>query len=109
MPENLQPTFRALADPTRRDILHMLGDQDMTIAEVTAHFDITRAAVKKHLNVLKEGDLIRVRVKGRERINSLYPDGLKPILDWLTYFDQFWDERLLSLKNSIENEELTND
>ena len=65
-----QPIFRALADPTRRDILLMLRDREMTIAEVAGNFDMTRAAVKKHLTVLSDGGLITVHTKGRERINA---------------------------------------
>jgi len=109
MTDTLQPAFRALADPTRRAILNMLGHQDMTIAQVSDHFDMTRAAVKKHLTVLKQGDLIAVRAKGRERINMLHPEGMKPINDWLKFFDQFWDEKLADLKSAIENKEHPND
>jgi len=99
-----QPTFRALADPTRRDILQMLSTQDMTIAQVAENFDMTRAAVKKHLTVLSDGGLIEVRAKGREKINSLRPAGMQPVLSWLSFFDQFWDDRLSALKSAIENE-----
>ena len=60
-----QPTFRALSDPTRRDILRLLAAQEMTIADVSGHFDMTRAAVKKHLTVLSDGGLITVEVQGR--------------------------------------------
>lgn len=104
MPPNLQPAFRALADPTRRDILRLLGDGDMTIGEVSDNFDMTRAAVKKHLVMLSDGGLIAVRTQGRERINSLNADALRPILDWLGWFDRFWDTRLDALKSAIELE-----
>lgn len=106
---SLQPTFRALADPTRRDILHLLGDCDMTIAQVSDHFDMTRAAVKKHLSVLEQGDLIRVRTRGRERVNSLNGAALAPIRDWVSHFDQFWDTRLDALKSAIENKDMTDE
>lgn len=99
-----QPTFRALADPTRRDILLMLRDRDLTIAEVSENFDMTRAAVKKHLTVLSDGGLITVQTRGRERINSLSPEGIKPVLDWLGYFDGFWNDRLSALKTEIEKD-----
>ena len=99
-----QPTFRALADPTRRDILLMLRDKDMTIAEVAGNFDMTRAAVKKHLTVLSDGGLITVRAQGRERINTLNPAGMAPLRDWLTFFDIFWDARLSALKSAIEKD-----
>ena len=100
-----QPTFRALADPTRRAILHMLAQQDMTIAEVSGHFDMTRAAVKKHLTVLSDGGLITVEPRGRERVNRLDPQGFAPVRDWLSFFDQFWDDRLDALKSAIEKDQ----
>ena len=103
-----QLTFRALADPTRRDILLMLRDNNLTIAQVADNFDMTRAAVKKHLTVLSDGGLIEVRAKGRERINQINPKGLAPVLDWLGFFDAFWDDRLSTLKSAIEKD-LNND
>jgi len=104
MPSTHQPVFRALADPTRRDILRLLATRDMTIAEVSDNFDMTRAAVKKHLTALSDGGLITVRVRGRERLNSLNPDGFAPVRDWLTFFDRFWEDRLEALKTAIEKD-----
>ena len=72
-----QGVFRALSDPTRREILRMLSRQDMTISEVVGSFDITRSAVKKHLDILKQGALISTHSKGRESINHLEPDALQ--------------------------------
>lgn len=103
--QDVQGAFRALADPTRRDILLLLSHHDMTIGEVAERFDITRAAVKKHLNILQEGELISVHANGRERINRLEPSGLKTVSDWLNYFNQFWDERLQALQAAVEKEE----
>ncbi len=102
---NIQHSFKALADPTRRQILVHLSQQDMTIADITDQFDITRAGIKKHLNILESGKLISVKTRGRERINSLETEGLKTITDWLAYFDQFWDEKLSSLQTAIANNE----
>ncbi len=102
---NAQGAFRALADPTRRDILMFLSKRDMTIGEVASRFDMTRAAVKKHLTVLQEGDLISVHPSGRERINRLKPSGLRPAADWLGYFDAFWDDRLHALQKAVDKQE----
>lgn len=99
-----QDSFRALADPTRRAILQMLRDQDMSIAQVSDNFDMTRAAVKKHLTVLSDGGLIVVHTEGRTRINKINPLGLAPVLDWLSFFDAFWDDRLDALKSAIEKD-----
>lgn len=106
-PGNVQGAFRALADPTRRTILLHLGEQDMTIGEVCSHFDMTRAAVRKHLTILEEGALISVHPKGRERVNRLEPTALRSAADWLNHFNRFWDERLAQLRHAVETEEAT--
>jgi DNA-binding transcriptional ArsR family regulator len=99
-----QSTFRALSDPTRRNILGILAKGDKTIGEVAQHFDITRPAIKKHLAILEDGDLIDVIPRGRERINHLKKDGFLPVIDWLSVFDAFWDDRLTALKSAIEKD-----
>jgi len=106
MTPDIQNSFKALADPTRRTILMHLSKQDMTIGEITNQFDMTRAAIKKHLNALENGSLISVKSNGRERINKLETKGLKTINDWLTYFDQFWDTKLDGLREVIETNEV---
>ncbi|CUI28235.1 ArsR/SmtB family transcription factor [Cognatishimia activa] len=106
---DLQPTFRALADPTRRDILKLLSQDDLTIAEVAQQFDMTRGAVKKHLTILEEGQLITVTAKGRERVNQLNPDAIRPAFDWLSFFETFWDARLDALKAAIETSDSQNE
>ena len=104
MTPGVQGAFRALADPTRRQILMHLSDQEMTIGEVVDRFHMTRGAIKKHLTILEEGRLISVRTQGRERINRLEPMGLRSATDWMSYFNRFWDERLGDLQTAIENE-----
>lgn len=105
MAPDIQPAFRALADPTRRQILMHLSQQDMTIAEIVDEFPVTRNAVRKHLTILEEGQLIRVESRGRERVNTLEPQGLKFVADWFKYFDHFWDNKLDNLKTIIEQVE----
>ena len=104
MTNHEQQSFRALADPTRRNILCLLAKQEMTIAEVADNFQMTRAAVKKHLTVLNEGDLITIRTEGRTKVNALNAQGIKRVVDWLSYFDAFWDENLAALKSEIEKD-----
>lgn len=99
-----QMGFRALADPTRRSILQLLANDSLTIAEVADNFQMTRAAVKKHLTILREGNLISVQIVGRSRLNSLNTDGLRQVMSWFDYFDAFWDERLNTLKSEIEKD-----
>lgn len=98
-------TFKALGDPTRQQILAMLAGRDMTIGEVVDHFDMTRAGVKKHMKLLEAGRLISVKADGRERINSLNREGFKFVMQWVSYFDQFWDDKLDALASLVEQEE----
>lgn len=97
-----QPVFRALADPTRRAIIAMLAEGERPIGDIAEKFEMTRPAVAKHLAILKEGGVIRVEKKGRERINRLDPAALKSAADWLNYFDRFWDDKLAKLKKAVE-------
>ena len=81
-----QNAFRALADPTRRDIVKLLASEDMTIGQLTDRFDMTRAAVKKHLTVLSDGGLITVEARGpRTHQPHRTPPAWPPVLDWLSY------------------------
>lgn len=100
-----QPVFRALADPTRRDILRLLAARPMSVVEVAAHFEMTRAAVKKHLTILQDGGLVTMAPVGRTLVSTLKLNGLQPVFNWLEYFDGFWDDRLHALKTAIEKEQ----
>ena len=97
-----QAVFRALADPTRRAIIGMLTEQSMSVNEIAANFEMSRPAITKHLGILKDGDLITVKANGRERINSLRPQGLKTVAEWVAQYSQFWDKKLDNLKTAIE-------
>ena len=99
-----QAVFRALSDPTRREILVHLASESLAISDIAARFDITRTAINKHLAILEEGGLIRSEVSGRERRNSLTPEPMKSAFEWLGFFEQFWDSKLSDLQREIEKE-----
>jgi len=99
----LQNVFRGLADSTRRDILKLLAEGEMTIAEVADRFDMTRTAVKKHLQVLEDGALITTRTEGRTRVSQLNPAALKQADDWMQFFETFWSDRLAALEDAVTN------
>lgn len=100
-----QPTFRAIADPTRRAIIGMLADKEMTIGEVANGFEMSRPAIAKHLGILKEGGLVSVTEQGRERIHKLEANALKPVNEWVEHFSHFWDDKLSKLKAAVETNE----
>lgn len=97
-----QLVFRAIADPTRRSIVTMLAEGERSLSEISAEYEMTRPAVTKHLKILEQGGLIRVRASGRERLHRLQPETLKTVADWVNFFSQFWDEKLANLKHAVE-------
>lgn len=79
----LQGTLRALADPTRREILNLLKDQALSAGEICEKFDITGAAISRHLSVLKEAELIRDRREGKYIFYELNASVLEEIMLWI--------------------------
>ena len=79
----IQNTLKALADPTRREILNMLKVQDMSAGDIASHFDISDAAVSRHLSILKEADLIHDRRDGKFIIYELQVSVLEEVMLWI--------------------------
>jgi DNA-binding transcriptional ArsR family regulator len=80
----LQQTLKALADPTRREILNLLKKGTLSAGEITDHFDITAAAISRHLSVLKEADLIEDTRDGKYIFYELNASVLEEIMLWIT-------------------------
>ncbi|GGE18068.1 transcriptional regulator, ArsR family [Gemmobacter megaterium] len=85
----LSATFAALADPTRRAILALLLEDDMAVTDVAAPFDMSLAAISKHLQILAEARLISQEKRGRLKWCKLEPDGLRAASVWMQGFGQF--------------------
>ena len=81
---SLQQTLRALADPTRRDILNMLKKGKLSAGEITDRFTVTAAAISRHLAVLKEADLVRDQREGKFIFYELNASVLEEIMLWIT-------------------------
>ena len=98
----LNNTFHALADPTRRHIIGMLVEQQQhRIKELVAPFDISFAAVSKHIKVLEKADLVTRTKRGREFYLQLNTLPLKQAQDWIVYYEQFWIERFAKLEELL--------
>lgn len=79
----LQVTLRALADPTRREILALLRSGPLSAGEIVDHFSVTNAAISRHLSVLRESDLIRDRREGKFIYYELNASVLEEIMLWI--------------------------
>jgi DNA-binding transcriptional ArsR family regulator len=106
MARDLDPIWKALADPSRRRILDLLRDGPRTTWDLCASFESSRFAVMKHLRVLEHARLILVRRRGRERWNYLNPIPIQTIYErWLTPYAALWAGELLDLKHTVERRE----
>ncbi|MBP2239513.1 DNA-binding transcriptional ArsR family regulator [Cytobacillus eiseniae] len=97
--------FQAIADPTRREVLRLLSENEMPISKISTHFPMSRTAIVKHLHVLTEAKLVSGRKEGREKIYHLLPEPLEEVQQWLSYYEKFWSNKLSILKYVVENEE----
>ena len=104
MDENLDHIWKALSDPTRRAILDILRNGPRTTTELVDHFpELTRFAVMKHMDVLRDAGLMRTKAEGRKRINALNVLPIRQIYErWVSPFEDLWASTLLGLKRRVE-------
>jgi len=94
--------FKAIADPTRREILRLLRGGDSTVGEIAANFRTSRPAISKHLRLLRSAGLVATRKQGTARICQLKARPLKAVNEWLRDYEAFWNENLRNLKQFME-------
>ena len=104
MPDKLDIVWKALSDPTRRAILDLLRDGPRTTTEIVESFpQLTRFGVMKHLDVLREAQLVQTTESGRQRMNSLNTVPIQRIYErWVTPFRELWSSQLVRLKETVE-------
>jgi DNA-binding transcriptional ArsR family regulator len=95
--------FDALADPTRRRLLLLLRTDELSVTELAAHFDCSLPAVSQHLSILRRTGLVAKRRDGRMQLYRLRPRPLGQVVDFLTHFDAFWDQKLAALGKYLED------
>src|SRR5438552_10196156 len=98
----MEIALRAIAEPHRREILRLVWDAELSAGEIASHFEVTRPAVSQHLTVLKEAGLVDERRDGTRRLYRARPEGLAELRAFL---DEFWGDRLETLKREAEREE----
>lgn len=98
--------FTALADPTRRALFERLSrNGEMTVRLLTDNSGVSQPAVSKHLGVLKHAGLVGARHKGRQTHYSVRPRGLAPLVDWMTFYTRFWNDRFDRLEDFFKRTE----
>ena len=106
MAKNLDHVWKALSDPTRRDILDLLRESPKLTTEIVEQFpELSRFGVMKHMDVLREAGLINTRAEGRKRINSLNVTPLRQIMErWISKYEAYWTNTLLRVKDAAEDD-----
>lgn len=104
MSDDLDHVWKALSDPTRREILDQLRDGPKSTSELVEQFpNLSRFGVMKHIDVLREAGLVQTRSEGRMRINSLNVTPIREIAErWIGKYEAYWTNTLLRVKESAE-------
>ena len=103
MPAMSGDLFTALADPTRRALFERLSREgELTVRGLTDRSGVSQPAVSKHLRVLKHTGLVKARHKGRQTHYSARPRGLAPLVDWMTFYSSFWQDRFHRLEDLLK-------
>lgn len=99
--------FHAIADPTRREILHLLAGRKMNLNAVADRFDISRPAISRHIKVLTECGMVIIKKEGRERYCISNPDPLSEVEAWMKEYRNFWSRSLDALDEFLKERRST--
>jgi DNA-binding transcriptional ArsR family regulator len=100
-------TFNAIAEPQRRDILALLRAGEWPVTDLAQELGMSQPRASKHLRVLREVGLVRVREAGKQRLYGLDARGLRPIHEWVGGFEQFWTDSFDRLNAYVQDLEQT--
>lgn len=94
--------FNAIAEPRRRQILVCLAGRERQVGEIVAALNLDQPSVSKHLGVLREVGLVRVRRNGRHRFYQTNAEAIRPLHEWTEFFERYWKHQLNRVKNRAE-------
>jgi len=94
--------FNALAEPRRREILSLLADTEKPVGDIVAALGTGQPSISKHLGVLRQVGLVRVRRVGRHRLYRANADGIRPLYEFARTFEKYWTHQLLRIKAHAE-------
>ncbi|MEI7871512.1 MAG: metalloregulator ArsR/SmtB family transcription factor [Alphaproteobacteria bacterium] len=99
----INAVMRTLADPTRRAVFERIVSSDeITVVELTRGSGVTQGAISQHLKSLKQAGLVAERAQGRNVFYRAEPEGLAPLVDWMSHYAVFWRERFTDLRTLLK-------
>lgn len=96
--------FQAIADPTRREIIHMIAHKSLNLNSIAGNFQVTRQAISLHIKILTECGLVEIKQQGRERYCEAKLEKLSEVNEWTEQYRVFWTKKFHALKNFLEQE-----
>ncbi|MQQ99851.1 ArsR/SmtB family transcription factor [Glaciimonas soli] len=100
---DINAIMRTLADPTRRALFErIVNSKEITVVELTRGSGVTQGAISQHLKSLKQAGLIAERPEGRNVYYRAQPEGLEPLVDWMSHYGIFWRERFVNLRTILK-------
>lgn len=100
--ETRRDVFQAIADPTRREIIHLIAKQPMNLNAIADNFTISRPAISQHIKILTECGIVIIKQQGRERFCSAKLDTLNEVSDWIDQYKRFWNSQFDSLDRYLK-------
>jgi len=94
--------FNAVAEPRRREILNYLAGAERPVGEIVAALGLEQPSVSKHLRVLRDVGLVRMRCHGRQKLYRTNADALRPLHEWAGTFERYWQHQLVRVKDRAE-------
>jgi DNA-binding transcriptional ArsR family regulator len=102
-PAAIDAVMRTLADPTRRAVFErVVNAQEISVAALTRGSGVTQGAISQHLKSLKQAGLVAERPEGRNVFYRAEPEGLAPLVDWMSHYGLFWRERFANLRTLLK-------
>ncbi len=99
----INAVMRALADPTRRAVFErVVSSDEISVAGLTQGSGVTQGAISQHLKSLKQAGLVAERAEGRNVYYRAEPEGLGPLVDWMSRYGVFWRERFANLRTLLK-------
>jgi DNA-binding transcriptional ArsR family regulator len=99
----INAVMRTLADPTRRAVFERIVESDeITVVELTRGSGVTQGAISQHLKSLRQAGLVAERPEGRNVYYRAQPEGLAPLVDWMSHYGVFWRDRFANLKTLLK-------
>jgi DNA-binding transcriptional ArsR family regulator len=94
--------FNAVAEPRRREILTFLAGRERPVGDIVTGLNLDQPSVSKHLRVLRETGLVRMRCEGRQKIYRTNAEAIRTLHDWTSKFEQYWTHQLSRIKQRAE-------